>query len=535
MRADSPLVRPERASTRAQPFGARDARPRRGALRRGRRAARARVRGLVAQSSPRGRTSPASTSAGSRSAQAVAKLDGQFAEVADEPVTFVAGEQSFSFAANQLGVEPDWAGAVAAAATSGRRVRPDPRLPAPAHALLRRGGPAPLAVSNAALEFALDRIATRSTARRGTRRSSAAGSASRSFPSEPGSGSRARRRRSSSCASLGSLERTARRGRAPVVVAAPRRDRRMLAPGRAPGAHRAVSRPVVLRGAKRSFEVPRPRIAALLALPRDGATPPRDRGTAGGRLLPRARRARRQAAASTPASPSRARASRSSRRATGTELDVPRDRAGAAPRRDVADEPRRVGSRSCGRCPSARPPRRWRWASTAGWRRTRPTTRARGTGSRTCGSGVTLLDGTLVAPGGTFSLNDDDRRADRGARLPLGAGDHRHRVRGGGRRRARRRSRRPSSTRPGRRASGSPSGTRTASTSAATSSAATRPCTGPRSTSSSRTTRRSWVLVKGFVGGGRDPRARSTAASDRRVESSAGTMRGHRLARRSSA
>ncbi len=51
--------------------------------------------------------------------EAVAKLDRLFSEVADDPVTFLAGEESYAFAANQLGVMPDWTGAVAAAGTSG--------------------------------------------------------------------------------------------------------------------------------------------------------------------------------------------------------------------------------------------------------------------------------------------------------------------------------------------------------------------------------------------------------------------------------
>ena len=48
--------------------------------------------------------------------QAEVVLDGRFAEQARVPVTFTTGDESFTFAANQLGVHPDWQAAVAAAA-----------------------------------------------------------------------------------------------------------------------------------------------------------------------------------------------------------------------------------------------------------------------------------------------------------------------------------------------------------------------------------------------------------------------------------
>ena len=48
--------------------------------------------------------------------QAEAVLGGRFAERARIPVTFTTGDESFTFAADQLGVHPDWQAAVAAAA-----------------------------------------------------------------------------------------------------------------------------------------------------------------------------------------------------------------------------------------------------------------------------------------------------------------------------------------------------------------------------------------------------------------------------------
>ncbi|MBA3376208.1 MAG: hypothetical protein H0U00_10415, partial [Actinobacteria bacterium] len=86
--------------------------------------------------------------------QAVAKLDRLFSEVADDPVTFLAGEESYAFAANQLGVRPDWTGAVAAASRAGDGfgpIRGFRRL----HTRFFGAEVLPrLAVSNAALDFA---------------------------------------------------------------------------------------------------------------------------------------------------------------------------------------------------------------------------------------------------------------------------------------------------------------------------------------------------------------------------------------------
>jgi hypothetical protein len=91
--------------------------------------------------------------------QAVTKLEQRFSEVAGDPVEFSAGERTFSFAANQLGVDPDWRGAVRAAGRAGDGfgpIRGFRRL----HARFFGAEVLPrLAVSNAALEFALDRMA----------------------------------------------------------------------------------------------------------------------------------------------------------------------------------------------------------------------------------------------------------------------------------------------------------------------------------------------------------------------------------------
>ncbi|MGH3132839.1 MAG: hypothetical protein ACRDNY_03700, partial [Gaiellaceae bacterium] len=92
--------------------------------------------------------------------QAVALLDQRFATMADDPMTFTAGRESFSFAANQLGVQPDWRGAVAAAGRAGDGfgpIRGFRRL----HMRFFGAEVLPrVAVSNGALEFALDRMAS---------------------------------------------------------------------------------------------------------------------------------------------------------------------------------------------------------------------------------------------------------------------------------------------------------------------------------------------------------------------------------------
>ena len=91
--------------------------------------------------------------------QAVAKLDSLFEQRAAHPVDFMAATSSYRFAAKQLAVQPDWNAAVAAAGRAGDGfgpVRGFRRLRARvfgAEVLPR------LVVSNAALEYALDKIA----------------------------------------------------------------------------------------------------------------------------------------------------------------------------------------------------------------------------------------------------------------------------------------------------------------------------------------------------------------------------------------
>jgi vancomycin resistance protein YoaR len=345
---------------------------------------------------------------------AAAKLEEEYARVADQPVTFVAGESSFSFAASQLGVEPDWRGAVAAAASSGDGFGPlrgFRRL----HTRFFGADVQPsLAVSNAALEYALDRISSRvdseprnaALVRRGLR--------FRVVPEQSGMQLSRDAAAQLVVRSLGSIERPGPVALA-VGVARPRVTEQMLAaPARR--ARLAVSAPVFLRSDARSWRLSRARIAGLLELPRDGARrlaiagpradayfhalaervghPPVDAGfEASGDVV-----------GVTPARP-------------GVELDVPKTanallRAATAPSHRVA----RVS------VVTALPDRSTAEAQGLGIDRLLGSykTYNAGTWDRITNLrlGVTLLDGTLVPPGGTFSLNDTlgERTEERGFR-----------------------------------------------------------------------------------------------------------------------
>jgi vancomycin resistance protein YoaR len=346
---------------------------------------------------------------------ATAKLEDEYARVADQPVTFVAGESSFSFAASQLGVEPDWRGAVAAAASSGDGfgpVRGFRRL----HTRFFGADVQPsLAVSNAALEYALDRISSRvdreprnaALVRRGLR--------FRVVPEQ--SGMRLSRDAAAQLVvrSLGSIERPSGSVALAVGVAQPRVTEQMLAaPARR--ARLAVSAPVFLRSEARSWRLSRARIASLLELPRNGARrlaiagPKADayfRGLAervGHPPVDAGFEASGEVVGVTPARP-------------GIELDVPKTanavlRAATAPSNRVA----RVS------VVTALPDRSTAEAQALGIDRLMGSykTYNAGTWDRITNLrlAVTLLDGTLVPPGGTFSLNDTigERTEERGFR-----------------------------------------------------------------------------------------------------------------------
>ena len=175
-----------------------------------------------------------------------------------------------------------------------RRVRADPRVPTASHALLRRRGAAPVAVSNAALEFALDKIANEvdrpavsaALVRRGLRietvpsgrgrRSSARPRAANASSGRSPRSSAARRRRRSRSSSAAPAV-TAR-----MLAPAARRARRALGPrhGDRPGRGAGGCRAHGSRGSS-----PCPRRHEELAIAGPAAA-----------LLRRARRARRKPA-----------------------------------------------------------------------------------------------------------------------------------------------------------------------------------------------------------------------------------------------
>jgi vancomycin resistance protein YoaR len=201
--------------------------------------------------------------------QAVARLNERFSEVEKDPVTFLAGDESVSFAANQLGVEPDWGAAVAAAGRAGDGfgpIRGFRRL----HTRVFGAEILPrLAVSNAALEFALDRIARRTERKPESAALVRRGLRIRTVPEQPGLRLDREAAARAVVRALGSLERSTAGMALPVVVAAPEVTAEKLAPV-ARRARVALSGPVTLKGAERSWRLPRGRIAELLSLPNGG-------------------------------------------------------------------------------------------------------------------------------------------------------------------------------------------------------------------------------------------------------------------------
>ena len=348
-------------------------------------------------------------------AQAVVALDSRFGALADDPVAFSAGQRSFSFAATQLGVRPDWRGAVAAAAQSGAGFGPFRGLRRlrtrffGAEVLPRIG------VSDAALEFALDKMSatvdqepvSAALARRGL-----------TVRVVPGRSGRALDREASAevvVRALAALERSGGLTPLPVTAATPPVTAVMLEPV-ARRARVALSAPVVLKGAGHRWRLSRGQVASMLALPRKGS---RTLDVAGpgasayfrglGRLVGKPPRNASWAVSgeSVRVVPSR----------VGVALNVPRS--AEALLRAATSPTNRVAALSISR---ASPERTTREAVAMGIDRRMSAYKTYNSGTTdritNLRLGVGFLDDTLVAPGGTFSLNQaiGERTLERGFR-----------------------------------------------------------------------------------------------------------------------
>jgi vancomycin resistance protein YoaR len=347
--------------------------------------------------------------------EAVAKLDALFEQRSAEPVAFVAGGETYHFAANQLAVQPDWTAAVAAAGRAGDGFGPlrgFRRLRARvfgAEVLPR------LTVSNAALEYALDKIAddvdqspkNARLVRRDLRIQVVPDATGTRLDRDAAAELIVRR--------LGQLDQTLRATALPVGVTPPEVTEEMLA-APAESARIAISRPIVVKAADRSFRVPRRRVAELLKLPQTGSAslaiggpaadayfhklsttvgrPPRDAGFA-------------VYGETVQVVPAR----------DGLEVNVPQ--AARAILRAATRPTNRVARLTIVR---ATPDRSTAEALAMGidTRMSSYKTYYSGTADRITNLqlGVRALDGTLVSPGGTFSLNDaiGERTVERGFR-----------------------------------------------------------------------------------------------------------------------
>jgi len=347
--------------------------------------------------------------------EAIATLDALFERSSADPVDFVAGTETYSFAPNQLGVQPDWSAAVTAAARAGDGFGPLRGFRRLRARVFGAEVLPKLSVSNAALEYALDQIADQvdrppqsaAIVRRGLRIQVVAEQSGNRLDRDAAAEAVVRR--------LGQIERTAGATALPVLVTAPPVSAAMLA-GTAERARTALSAPVILKTTQRRYRLPRWRIAELLSLPRGGATKLAIGGPAAdayfrslseniGRPAHDAEFAVYGGAVQVV--PAR----------DGFELNVPR--AARAILRAATRPTNRVATLTVVR---AVPERTTAEALAMGidTRMSSYKTYYSGTPDRITNLqlGVRALDGTLVAPGGTFSLNEaiGERTEERGFR-----------------------------------------------------------------------------------------------------------------------
>jgi vancomycin resistance protein YoaR len=347
--------------------------------------------------------------------QAVTLLREEFGRVSSDPVRFMAGDTEFPLAADQLAVEPDWNAAVAAAARTSGGFGPFRGFRRLHTRFFGAEVLPPLAVSNAALEYALDQMSDRVD--REARSAALVRRGLRVEVLRDRAGMRLQRDAAAEVLvrALGSIEREEGGVALPVRTTAPPVTAGMLAPA-ARRARIALSGSVFLRGEARSWRLSRTRIAELLSLPRDGAT----RLTIAGPRADAYFRALSERVGK-PSVDAGFDVSGDSVRVVparpGTELDIPAT--ARALLRAATSPANRVARLSVAR---ALPERSTAEARAMGIDRAMGSykTYNAGTWDRITNLrlGVTLLDGTLVPPGGTFSLNEaiGERTVERGFR-----------------------------------------------------------------------------------------------------------------------
>jgi vancomycin resistance protein YoaR len=346
---------------------------------------------------------------------AVSKLERRFARVASRPVTFVAGGTTFRFSADQLGVVPNWRAAVGAAARESDGFGPVRGFRRLHTRVFGAEVFPPLAVSDDALEFALDEVAR--AVDRLPRSAALVRHGLKIELRRERTGERIDRGQAAHAIVhvLGSVQREDATVVLPVVAAQPAATTADLAVA-ARRARIALSGPVVLRGQSRTWRLPRWRIARLLELPRDGSTKIAFAGPAAGAyfraLGRRVDRAPVDASWDVSETPLRVTPAR-----PGVELD-----AIETARRLLRAATSRTHRVTTLAVATVKPARSTAEAQELGIKEEMGTYKTSNAGTfdriTNLRLGVEALDGTLVPPGGTFSLNQaiGQRTAARGFR-----------------------------------------------------------------------------------------------------------------------
>jgi vancomycin resistance protein YoaR len=346
---------------------------------------------------------------------AIAKLDSLYGRQSAVPVRFVVGTKTYGFAANQLAVQPDWGGAVAAAGRAGDGFGPLRGLRRLRARVFGAEVIPRMSVSNAALEYALDQIAKDVDTKARNARLVRTGLRIRVVPDRAGTRLDRDAAAETLVRTLGRLGRPAGATALPVSVASPKVTAQMLA-APAAAARLAISKPVTVKAADRSFRLPRWRLARLLTLPGDASPRLAIGGAAADtyfrRLSETVGRPPRDAGFAVYGDAVQVVPARD-----GLEINVPQ--AARAILRAATRPANRVARLAVVR---AAPERSTAQALAMGIDRRMSSykTYYSGTADRITNLqlGVQALDGTLVAPGGTFSLNDaiGERTSERGFR-----------------------------------------------------------------------------------------------------------------------